>query len=74
MAKPKRISLDVIHSLLSVQQVTDAWRDNVQANLTPTAVQALSPRIDAFNRLRPALAEGDRVDLDFNVERGMMNQ
>ncbi len=66
MAGPKRMRLDIIRSSLSVEQVTNAWRDGFNANLSRAELAALDTRINDFNALWPGLKRGDRVELDFS--------
>ncbi len=61
----KRVLMHFLYDSLSAQKLVDAWNDGFTANLSGSGLQALQPRIDAFNALFQAVKKGDEIRIDY---------
>ncbi|MEN8206072.1 MAG: chalcone isomerase family protein [Pseudomonadota bacterium] len=67
---PASVHMHILYSEISRKKITDGWIDGLDANLSKSELQALQPRVDAFNKLFTVLKEGDVLRIDYSPGRG----
>ena len=60
-----RVLMHFVYDEVDAESLREAWTDGFEANHTAEQVQALRPRIDAFNALFTGAVAGDVYTLDF---------
>jgi len=67
---PGSVLMHILYKEISKQKMTDGWIDGLDANLTSSQLQALQPRLDAFNKLFTATYKGDVLQIDYTPAKG----
>lgn len=67
---PGSVLMHIVHSEISKKKITDGWTDGLEANLEKSELQALQPRLDAFNTLFTVLRNGDVLGIEYTPDSG----
>jgi len=67
---PGSVQMHILYKEISKKKLTDGWIDGLDANLSKSELQALQPRLDAFNKLFTAAHKGDVLSIEYTPERG----
>jgi len=67
---PASVQMHILYSEISKQKLTDGWIDGLEDNLSKDELQAIQPRLDAFNKLFAAAKKGDVLSIEYTPERG----
>lgn len=67
---PKRVLLHFLYKNVSAEDITDAWNEGFESNLSQAELSALQDRIDQFGAMWPSVGEGDIVLLDYLPNEG----
>jgi hypothetical protein len=67
---PASVHMHFLYSEISKKKITDGWIDGLDANLSNSELQALQPRVDAFNKLFTVLKKGDVLRIDYSPAKG----
>ena len=67
---PASVLMHILYKEISKQKMTDGWIDGLDANLSSSELQALQPRLDAFNKLFTAARKGDVLKIEYTPEKG----
>lgn len=67
---PASVAMHIRYDNISRDKIIGGWEDGLAANLGTDELQALRPRLDAFNQLFKAVGEGDVIRLDYSAAHG----
>jgi hypothetical protein len=67
---PASILMYILYKEISKQKMTDGWKDGLEANLSNDELQAIQPRLDAFNKLFTATHKGDVLSIAYAPDKG----
>ncbi|MGB5180564.1 MAG: chalcone isomerase family protein, partial [Gammaproteobacteria bacterium] len=67
---PGSVLMHILYKEISKQKITAGWIDGLDANLSSSELQALKPRLDAFNKLFTATKKGDVLSIAYTPEKG----
>ena len=67
---PASVHMHFLYSEISKKKITDGWIEGLDANLSKSELQALQPRVDAFNKLFTVLKKGDVLKIDYSDTKG----
>jgi hypothetical protein len=62
---PMSMQMVMLYDEVAAQKIAAAWQDGFEANLSGSALQKLSARLERFNALFPDLHKGDWIKMDF---------
>ena len=62
--------MHILHSEISREKITAGWKDGLQANLDPQALDAIGTRLDEFNRMFTDVRKGDVIRLAYRPDSG----
>ncbi len=66
----KRMTMHILYDEVSREKLVDGWNDGFEENLGTDELQALEPRIQAFNGMFTDVHEGETIVLDYSPEKG----
>jgi hypothetical protein len=67
---PASVRMHILYNEISKQKLTDGWMDGLDANLSKDELQAIQPRLDAFNELFTTVHKGDVLSIEYTPDKG----
>ena len=67
---PGSVLMHILYKEISKQKMTDGWIDGLDANLSTDELQAIQPRLDAFNKLFTTTHKGDVLSITYTPGKG----
>jgi hypothetical protein len=67
---PRRVMMYCLYHEIDKDKLVDAWNEGFNENTDKQTLTQLQGRITEFDRLFPALHEGDTVYLDYSPDKG----
>lgn len=66
----RRMVMHFLYKEVPKEKLVEGWDEGFAGNNDAGALQALQPRIDAFNAMFRSVKEGERIILDYTPEKG----
>jgi len=70
MPGPKAVLLRFVYSEVAREDLVEAWRDGMQANLSAQQHDAIAAELKRFYELFPTVQEGDRLRIEYGPDTG----